>query len=64
MSWSNTETVGPINWSNRTTNSYYTFNLQTGASVEMQVKLCNTLGANPWFNIPYQASKFHFKFVD
>ena len=56
MPWSNTETVGPIDWSNRTTNSYYTFNLRTGVSVEMQVNLCNTLGASPWFNIPYQAS--------
>ena len=54
MPWSNTETVGPIDWSNRTTNSYYTFNLRTGVSVEMQVNLCNTLGADPWFNIPHE----------
>jgi hypothetical protein len=31
--------------------------LRTGVSIEMQVRLCNTLGADPWFNIPYQASK-------
>jgi hypothetical protein len=56
MQWSNPETHGPIDWSNRTTNSYYTFNLNTGVSIEMQVKLCNTLGTNPWFNIPHEAS--------
>ncbi len=62
MPWSNTETLGPIDWSNRTTNSYYTFNLRTGVSVEMQVNLCNTLGTSPWFNIPYQASESNFCF--
>ena len=44
MSWSNTETVGPIDWSNRTTESDYTFNLKTGVSLESQVLLVNTLG--------------------
>ena len=57
MPWSNTETVGHIDWSNRTTNSYYTFNRKTGVSVEMQVHLCNTLGTDPWFNLPHEASK-------
>ena len=57
MPWSNTETVGPIDWSMRTTNAYYSFNQKTGVSIEMQVNLCNTLGADPWFNIPHEASK-------
>jgi len=56
MPWSNTETVGPIDWSDRTTEFDYTFNLKTGVSLESQVLLINTLGSNPWFNIPYQAT--------
>ena len=56
MPWSNTETVGIIDWSNRTTNTYYSFNQMTGVSIEMQVNLCNTLGIDPWFNIPHEAS--------
>lgn len=59
MPWSNVNVEGETDWDrNRTTDSYYTFNLKTGVSLEKQVLLANLLGANPWFNIPYRASKF------
>ena len=45
-----------VDWDNRTKLSDYTFTLKTGISIEYQVNLCNILGCNPWFNIPYQAS--------
>lgn len=45
-----------IDWSNRTLDSFYTFTLKTGVSLEKQVLLCNTLGANPWFNLPHRAT--------
>lgn len=56
MPWSNTEITQPQDWSNRTTRSYYTYNLRSGVPIEDQVLLVNTLGANPWFNIPYIAT--------
>lgn len=56
MPWSNTEITSPLDWSNRTTRSYYSYNLRSGVPIEDQVLLANTLGANPWFNIPYIAT--------
>lgn len=58
MPWSNVNSEGLIDWKkNKTADNYYTFTLKTGVSYEKQVLLCNTLGANPWFNIPYHTSK-------
>lgn len=56
MAWSNINQNVVVDWSNRTTDDYYTFNLRTGVSLEKQVLLCNTLGCNPWFNLPHRAT--------
>ncbi|RNA10793.1 PA14 domain-containing [Brachionus plicatilis] len=56
MPWSSVFEDVDVDWSNRTTDSFYTYTLRTGVSLEKQVLLCNTLGANPWFNLPHRAS--------
>ncbi|RNA33846.1 PA14 domain-containing [Brachionus plicatilis] len=56
MSWSNVNQDVLVDWSNRTTDDYYTFRLKTGISLEKQVLLCNTLGSSPWFNLPHRAT--------
>ncbi|EFC47802.1 hypothetical protein NAEGRDRAFT_57192 [Naegleria gruberi] len=56
MPWSNIGVDKDYDWENRTLNSYYTFRLKTGVSMEMQVLLCNMLGNNPWFNLPHRAT--------
>ena len=49
----------PIDWEDRTQLDYYTFTLKTGVSLEHQVLLCNTLGTNPWFNLPHRATDLY-----
>lgn len=61
MSWSNVFQDVDIDWPNRTTDSFYTFNLRTGVSLEKQVLLCNILGANAWFNLPHRATDEYIK---
>ena len=56
MAWSNVNQDVVVDWSNRTTDDFYTFNLRTGVSLEKQVLLCNTLACNPWFNLPHRAT--------
>lgn len=56
MPWSNVFQDVDVDWSNRTTDLYYTFTLRTGISLEKQVLLCNILGVNPWFNLPHRAT--------
>ncbi len=48
-----------VDWPDRTTTDYYTYNLRTGMSLEHQVSLVNTVGASPWFNIPHRASDLY-----
>ena len=59
MSWSNLFHDVPIDWADRTKHDYYTFRLKTGVSLEHQVLLCNTLGTNPWFNLPHRATDLY-----
>ena len=56
MTWSNIEYDELVDWSNRTLDSFYTFTLKTGVSLEKQVLLLNTLGTNGWFNLPHKAT--------
>ncbi|CAF0900053.1 unnamed protein product [Brachionus calyciflorus] len=56
MPWSRVFEDVDVDWMNRTTDSFYTFTLRTGVSLEKQVLLCNILGINPWFNLPHRAS--------
>ena len=61
MPWSNVFDDVDVDWPNRTQNSFYTFTLRTGVSIEQQVHLCNVLGANPWFNLPHRATDEYIK---
>lgn len=42
-------------WDERTTGTHARQNLESGASVELMVRLCNDLGVNPWFCMPVAA---------
>jgi hypothetical protein len=63
MPWSNIEYDEIVDWSNRTLDSFYTFTLKTGVSLEKQVLLINTLGANGWFNLPHKATDDYIRNV-
>ncbi len=59
MTLSNVFKDWDVDWSHRTTNNFYTYNLRTGMSLEHQVLLVNTVGANPWFNLPHRATDIY-----
>ena len=61
MTWSNIEYDDIVDWSNRTLDSFYTFTLNTGVSLEKQVLLINELGANGWFNVPHKATNDYIR---
>ena len=45
----------PTTWSTRRLESYHTQAGSEGAAIEYMIQLANTLGADPWFNIPHAA---------
>lgn len=56
MDWQRTNGTTQVNWSQRVLPSYRTQALEGGVSIEHMIKLCNTLGADPWFCIPHTAT--------
>jgi hypothetical protein len=57
MDWMGTNNSKQSDWQNRPTvdSSTYTY-FNKGVPVEVMVDLANRTGANPWFNMPHQAS--------
>lgn len=56
MDWQKTNTTNQVNWSDRTPPNYRTMTAGSGVAVEVMVRLCNTLGADPWFCMPHTAT--------
>ncbi len=55
MEWMLTNNSTVVNWSDRPQLSDYTYSLR-GVPIELMVQLANTLGINPWFNMPHAAN--------
>lgn len=56
MDWQKTNNSPLVNWSNRTTPSTSTQTGSSGVALEYMIELANMLNADPWFNMPHQAS--------
>lgn len=56
MDWQKTNDSPLANWSNRTTPSASTQTGNSGVALEYMIDLANMLNADPWFNLPHQAS--------
>jgi len=56
MDWQRTNNSSQQNWSNRPKPTDRTQASGKGASVEVMVQLCNTLGADAWFCMPHKAT--------
>jgi hypothetical protein len=56
MDWQRTNETTQQHWSQRTQANYRTQAITNGVAVEHMIKLCNTLGSDPWFCIPHTAS--------
>lgn len=56
MDWQKTNNSPLVNWSDRTTPNTSTQTGSSGVALEYMIDLANTLNADPWFNIPHQAS--------
>ena len=55
MDWMETNNSAQKEWSDRPKSEDYSWALE-GAPIEIMVALANKLKANPWFNIPHQAT--------
>lgn len=55
MDWMQTNDSDQVNWADRPKPGDYTY-ARTGVPVEVMLELANRTGADPWFNIPHQAS--------
>ncbi|MEO8209158.1 MAG: hypothetical protein ABI840_01245 [bacterium] len=55
MDWGSTNDNPNISWSNRAKKDYYTWTTKSGVPYEEMIRLCNTMNANMWINIPHQA---------
>ena len=55
MEWELTNNSPVQNWADRPLATDYTFSWR-GVPLELMIQLANTLGVNPWFNIPHAAS--------
>ncbi|XP_046365235.2 uncharacterized protein LOC124141307 [Haliotis rufescens] len=51
----------PTTWADRNTPDSYTQEGSRGGAIEYMIQLANTLGANPWFNIPHAATDDYVK---
>lgn len=58
MDWMDTNNSTVANWSDKTPESYYTYNSckPGGVPIEVMVKLCNQTKSSGWFNMPHQAT--------
>ena len=56
MDWQRTNETNQVNWWDRVLPNYRTQATNNGVAVEHMVKLCNTLGADPWFCMPHTAT--------
>ena len=56
MDWQKTNNSPLINWADRTTQNTYTQTGSGGVALEYMIDLANLLNADPWFNMPHQAS--------
>ena len=68
MAWQNILNCSTVVWADRTQESYYTYThvsndglpnpaKNIGVPVEVMCALCNELGADPYFNMPFLASR-------
>ena len=55
MDWQNTNGNEPVSWANRHTPASIDVLDHDGVSVEDMVDLVNQVGADPWFNMPWNA---------
>lgn len=55
MNWQRTNGSELVSWSERPTTSDWRWSTDGGVPIEIQVELCNELGADGWFNIPHEA---------
>lgn len=56
MDWQKTNNSPLMNWSDRTTPNSYTQTGSSGVALKYMIDLANMLNADPWFNMPHQAS--------
>ncbi|MCR4303448.1 MAG: hypothetical protein NUV63_04355 [Gallionella sp.] len=56
MNWQKITDSPLIDWSDRTTPDTYTQTGSSGVALEYMIDLANMLNADPWFNMPHQAS--------
>jgi len=56
MNWQKITDSPLVNWSDRTTPNSYTQTGSSGVALEYMIDLANMLNADPWFNMPHQAS--------
>ncbi|HWI85649.1 MAG TPA: hypothetical protein VNT42_04905 [Sphingomonas sp.] len=55
MDWQRTNTNEPVTWATRTTPRSIDILARDGASIEDMVALATAAGADPWFNMPWNA---------
>ncbi len=56
MDWGRTNEVsGPTSWNNRTRVDRFSQDGPNGVAIEYMIRLCNELGADPWFCMPHTA---------
>lgn len=55
MDWQQTNYSPLDTWASRPTVNHYSWATNKGVPLEVQVALCNKLGADGWFNIPHMA---------
>ncbi len=60
MDWMNTNETEVSDWADRPRISDYTY-ARAGVPVEVLVQLANTLGADPWFNMPHRATDAYIR---
>ena len=61
MDWMRVNNAPKRIWADRTTPSSFTQGNPKGVSVEYMVALANTTGADPWFNMPFDADPGYYE---
>lgn len=56
MDWMRTNDSELSEWSDRSTEDYFSWGTDRGVPVEIMIQLANMTGTDPWFNIPHLAA--------